>query len=180
VHIDPKTHVITPAQYLPSPNKNERPADSAIDLIVIHNISLPPGQFGTHNVQKFFLNQLDVRVHPYFEKIQSLCVSSHLLIERKGELTQFVPFNERAWHAGESVYQGRTDCNDFSIGIELEGTDTEAYTQQQYDKLKQVLTCLLAHYPSLSAERIVGHCDIAPERKTDPGSAFDWGQISIL
>lgn len=179
MYIDSNTHLIGSAEYLPSPNKNERPAECSIDLIVIHNISLPPGQYGTHHVQKFFLNQLDVSVHPYFEKIQSLRVSSHLFIDRKGELTQFVPFNERAWHAGESVYQGRTGCNDFSIGIELEGTDTEVYTQQQYDQLNQVLTCLLAHYPSLSADRIVGHCDIAPERKTDPGCAFDWDQIDI-
>jgi len=179
VHIDPITHVIKQAEYLPSPNKNQRPDEALIDLIVIHNISLPPGQYGGGYVQKFFLNQLDTRSHPYFESIESLCVSSHLLIERDGELTQFVPFNERAWHAGESIYQQRTACNDFSIGIELEGTDSEAYTTQQYDKLNQVLACLIAHYPSLRADKIVGHNDISPGRKTDPGHAFEWSRIKV-
>ena len=178
MRIDPNTHQIVGVNYIPSPNYDERPANSSIDLIVIHNISLPPGEFGQGYVQKFFLNKLDEKAHPYFSKIKELKVSSHLYIERDGKLTQFVPFNKRAWHAGESNYKGKCACNDFSIGIELEGTDDQSYTDEQYQVLNAVVMSLQMIYPSLYENNIVGHCDIAPNRKTDPGPAFDWARLS--
>lgn len=144
---------------------------------MVHNISLPPGEFGSGYVHQLFTNTLDVTSHSYFESLAGLRVSSHLLIERDGGLTQFVPFNKRAWHAGESCYQGRHACNDFSIGIELEGTDECEFTPQQYQILRHLVECLLTSYPSLSRQAIVGHSDIAPGRKTDPGPNFDWQQI---
>lgn len=163
------------ASWQPSPNFNERPAGADdISLVVIHNISLPPNEFGTGRVQEFFCNQLDSRLHPYFVEINDLKVSSHLFIERTGKITQFVRFNDRAWHAGKSCYQHRDNCNDFSIGIELEGTDSLAYTQQQYRALDVTLKALFQRYPLLNATRITGHEHIAPGRKTDPGNAFDW------
>lgn len=162
------------AHWCPSPNFNDRPDASDISLIVIHNISLPPGQFGTGCVADFFQNQLDVAQHEYFETIADLKVSSHLLIDREGQVTQFVKFDDRAWHAGASVYQGREQCNNFAIGIELEGTDDVPYTDQQYRALVKCCQTLIATYPQLSGDTITGHCDIAPGRKTDPGDAFDW------
>jgi AmpD protein len=156
----------------PSPNFNERPTDSEISLLVIHNISLPPGQFGTPFVADLFLNQLDLQADPWFkENLQGLTVSAHFVIDRAGHITQFVSCDARAWHAGVSQHAGREQCNDFSIGIELEGTDTLAYTAAQYTALAALTECLRARYP-LNAVR--GHCDIAPGRKTDPGPAFDW------
>ncbi|PCK08172.1 MAG: 1,6-anhydro-N-acetylmuramyl-L-alanine amidase AmpD [Alteromonadaceae bacterium] len=157
-----------------SPNYNERPPGLEIDLLVIHNISLPPGQFGGGYVQSFFANTLDSSIHPFFSEIQNLEVSSHCLIERDGSVFQFVPFDKRAWHAGRSCHQGRENCNDFSVGIELEGTDTDAYTVDQYLQLALVTRSLMSAYPEITAERIVGHSDIAPGRKTDPGESFDW------
>lgn len=155
-----------------SPNFNERPAHDDISLLVIHNISLPPGQFGTPYVADLFLNQLDLSTDPWFEKhLRHLTVSAHFFIDRTGHIIQFVSCDSRAWHAGVSSHQGREQCNDFSLGIELEGTDTLAYTQAQYDALCALTTCLRDRYP-LTAVR--GHCDIAPTRKTDPGVAFDW------
>ena len=177
MRIDPNTHLIAGVNYTPSPNADERPIECEIDLIVIHNISLPPGKFGQGHVHELFTNQLDSSVHPYFEEIKDLCVSSHLLIERSGKLTQFVPFNRRAWHAGQSNFQGRECCNDFSIGIELEGTDDIEYTDAQYRVLAAVITSLQMTYPTLSSQNIVGHCDIAPGRKTDPGEVFDWQRL---
>ncbi|WP_232522318.1 1,6-anhydro-N-acetylmuramyl-L-alanine amidase AmpD [Marinimicrobium alkaliphilum] len=168
------------ARLCPSPNCNDRPAGVAIDLLVVHNISLPPGQFGTGCVQRFFCNQLPPDEHPYFVEIAALKVSAHLLIERTGALTQFVPFERRAWHAGQSRYRGRENCNDFSIGVELEGTDEQPYTEAQYQQLSAVARTLMRHYPGLSADRITGHADIAPGRKTDPGSAFDWSYFRQL
>lgn len=167
------------AHWCPSPNFNERPNVSDISLIVIHNISLPPGQFGTGCIADFFQNQLDVTRHEYFEEIADLKVSSHLLIDRQGQVTQFVNFDDRAWHAGMSEYQGREQCNDFSIGIELEGTDEEPFTDLQYDALISCCEALIATYPKLSAQRICGHSDIAPGRKTDPGPAFDWPRLRM-
>ena len=156
----------------PSPNFNERPTDSDISLLVIHNISLPPGQFGTPFVADLFLNQLDLQADLWFkENLQGLTVSAHFVIDRAGHITQFVSCDARAWHAGVSQHAGREQCNDFSIGIELEGTDTLAYTAAQYTALAALTECLRARYP-LNAVR--GHCDIAPGRKTDPGPAFDW------
>ncbi len=175
-----ESHWLEGAVLLPSPNCGERPAGASIDLLVLHNISLPPGQYGGGHIQAFFQNRLDVTAHAYFAEIADLQVSAHLLIERDGTLVQFVPFNRRAWHAGQSCFEGRSDCNDFSIGIELEGCDDEPYTDRQYQVLVAVSRCLLEAYPELSVERIVGHCDIAPVRKTDPGPSFDWGRLRRL
>ena len=159
---------------LQSPNYDQRPTGEPISLLVIHNISLPPGQFGTGHIENFFCNQLDIDADPCFTSIADLQVSAHLLINRLGDITQFVSFENRAWHAGYSSFQGRDNCNNFSIGIELEGTDTIPYTDDQYDSLSRVTQLLMSTYPRLTAERIAGHCDIAPTRKTDPGPAFNW------
>lgn len=161
-------------RHLPSPNCNARPTGVAIDLLVIHNISLPPGEFGSPFVEQLFCNTLDCASHPWFERLVGLRVSAHLLIDRQGAVTQFVPFDCRAWHAGASRHGDRDNCNDFSIGIELEGTDELPYTDAQYTCLVDVTRTLLREYPGLGRERIVGHSDIAPGRKTDPGAAFDW------
>ena len=162
----------------PSPNFNARPTHSDISLLVIHNISLPPGQFGTPYVADLFLNQLDLQADPWFkENLRGLTVSAHFVIDRTGHITQFVSCDARAWHAGVSQHAGREQCNDFSIGIELEGTDTLAYTEAQYNALAALTQCLRARYP-LTAVR--GHCDIAPGRKTDPGPAFDWARYAQL
>ena len=158
----------------PSPNFNQRPENTDISLLVIHNISLPPGEFGGGHVQQFFQNRLDASLHPYFATIAELKVSAHLFIERDGKVTQFVPFDARAWHAGSSSFDGVADCNNFSIGIELEGVDDQAYSDAQYQALEKVSRQLLLTYPKLTPERITGHVDIAPGRKTDPGPAFDW------
>jgi N-acetyl-anhydromuramoyl-L-alanine amidase len=165
---------LTDVAQCPSPNVNQRPLGQDISLLVIHNISLPPGEFGTGCVAAFFCNQLDASLHPYFATIAPLTVSAHLLIDRMGNITQFASFLARAWHAGESAFNGIANCNDYSIGIELEGCDNIAYTDAQYAALANVTRQLLAAYPKITAARIVGHCDIAPARKTDPGAAFDW------
>ncbi|MCR9105892.1 MAG: 1,6-anhydro-N-acetylmuramyl-L-alanine amidase AmpD [Gammaproteobacteria bacterium] len=159
-----------------SPNREPRPAHCRPELLVIHNISLPPGCYQGSCVEQLFTNCLDWEAHPYFGQIRGLKVSAHLLIRRTGELIQFVSFDERAWHAGQSSYGGRTNCNDFSIGIELEGCDDEPYDSVQYEVLAGVTRALLAAYPGLGAHAIVGHSDIAPGRKTDPGKAFDWAR----
>lgn len=169
-------HQLAEAHYLPSPNCDERPAGCEIDLLIIHNISLPPGEFGTGCVQRLFCNELDFSSHPYFNDLRELRVSAHLLIQRDGALVQFVPFHKRAWHAGESSFSGRQVCNDFSIGIELEGTDEMAFTDRQYGVLTGVTRQLLKTYSGLNPERIVGHSDVAPGRKTDPGPCFDWSR----
>jgi len=161
----------------PSPNCDDRPAGVAIDLLVVHGISLPPGEFGTPFVEAFFCNHLDRNAHPYFAEIAEARVSAHLFIQRSGALTQFVPFNRRAWHAGESAYCGRAQCNDFSVGIELEGADDVSYEGAQYGRLIEVARLLMDTWPGLSPQRIVGHCDIAPGRKTDPGPGFDWARV---
>jgi len=161
------------ARQIPSPNFNQRPENTEIQLIVVHNISLPPSQFGGGYIEQFFQNQLDWSVHPYFQTIQGMQVSTHLLILRSGEVLQFVNFNERAWHAGRSTYLAKKECNDYSIGIELEGSDDLPFEQAQYDALVQVTACLQAHYPKIQ-QHIAGHSDIAPGRKTDPGLHFNW------
>jgi AmpD protein len=158
----------------PSPNFNQRPVGAEISLLVIHTISLPPGEFGGGYVPLFFRNQLDVNAHPYFASIANLRVSAHLFIARDGQVTQFVSFENRAWHAGVSSFEGVSNCNDFSIGIELEGTDDILYTDSQYQSLQKVTRQLLVTYPTLTPARITGHEQIAPGRKTDPGPAFDW------
>ena len=155
----------------PSPNFNERPDPNDISLLVIHNISLPPGQFGTPFICDLFLNRIDLGANPWFTCLEGLKVSAHFLIDRQGLVTQFVSCDARAWHAGVSSFEGRDQCNDFSIGVELEGTDTLPYTDVQYLSLRRLTACLRANYP-LRAVR--GHCDIAPGRKTDPGAAFEW------
>ena len=167
-------HWLQPCRHCPSPNQSARPTDQKIDLLVIHNISLPPGEFGTGCVDQLFCNALDPARHPSFGELAELRVSAHLLIDRQGEVTQFVAFNRKAWHAGASVFQGRENCNDFSIGIELEGTDDQAYTTIQYETLMVLTRLLMQEYPLISSGQIVGHSDIAPGRKTDPGPSFDW------
>ena len=168
------------AEPCPSPNANERPPGQPVNLLVIHNISLPPGEFGTGAVKAFFTNQLDSTTHPYFQTIAELKVSAHVFIARTGHLTQFVPFDCRAWHAGVSSFQGIANCNDYSIGIELEGCDNIAYTDAQYEALSTVTRQILARYPQITPDRIVGHSQIAPGRKTDPGDAFDWERFHQL
>lgn len=169
-------NILKGARLLESPNQSERTAGTEIDLLVIHNISLPPGEYGNTCIDQLFCNQLDSQAHPFFKEIAGLKVSSHLLIDRLGGVTQYVPFDRKAWHAGESVYCDRPACNDFSIGIELEGSDFEAFTESQYQALSQVTNLLLKLYPCLNLDRIVGHSDIAPGRKTDPGPFFDWAK----
>ena len=165
---------LTDARHRVSPNFNQRPHNTAVDLIVVHNISLPPGQFNNGYIEDFFCNKLDAKQHGYFESICQLQVSAHCLIKRSGEIVQFVNFNERAWHAGASIFNGRENCNDYSIGIELEGTDTLPYTPNQYSQLQRLSQALMQHYPQITPERITGHNTIAPERKTDPGASFNW------
>ena len=169
-------HRFVHANRCDSPNHDDRPDPEDISLIVIHNISLPPGEYGGEQIIQFFCNQLDHKEHPFFETIKELKVASHILIDRDGDMSQFVPFNKRAWHAGESEYKGQKNCNDFSIGIELEGTDNEDYTEEQYQQLIHVTKELMKAYPRLSIDRIVGHSEIAPGRKTDPGESFNWGR----
>ncbi|MCX7096650.1 MAG: 1,6-anhydro-N-acetylmuramyl-L-alanine amidase AmpD [Methylococcales bacterium] len=170
-------HWLSGITRIPSPNFDERPDPEDISLLVIHCISLPPGEFGNNYIDQLFCNQLKPEDHPYFEEIHQLRVSAHLLIKRDGQCVQYVAFDKRAWHAGKSLYQGRERCNDFSIGIELEGTETIAYTDAQYSQLAQVIDTLLKTYPKLSKHTITGHSDIAPDRKTDPGASFDWDRI---
>lgn len=158
----------------PSPNHDARPNAADVSLLVIHNISLPPGEFGGSYIDDFFLNRLNTSAHPYFAQLADLRVSAHCLIRRDGEVIQYVPLNKRAWHAGQSCFDGRDACNDFSIGIELEGTDTLPFTDAQYRQLVALTRQIMTHYPLIRQDRIRGHSDIAPERKTDPGPAFDW------
>jgi AmpD protein len=176
MQMDPRSGWCQGVRHCPSPNFNERP-QGEVSLLVIHNISLPPGQFGTGKVQEFFQNRLIVDEHPYFAEIASLRVSAHFLIERDGAITQFVSCNERAWHAGQSCFAGRENCNDFSLGIELEGTDEQPFSDAQYAALVGLTAELQRVYPALTLERICGHSDIAPTRKTDPGPAFDWSRL---
>jgi AmpD protein len=162
-------------RYIASPNRDSRPDNTEISLVVIHNISLPPRQYGGDGVIELFINRLDAAAHPYYREIHTLRVSAHFFIRRDGELIQFVPCNERAWHAGASSWQGRDRCNDFSIGIELEGSDDDAFEPAQYATLNHLLAALKQAYPITA---ITGHSDIAPGRKTDPGPYFDWSQIT--
>ena len=170
-----KHHWLTNITHVSSPNFNNRPVENDIKLIVIHCISLPPNKFSGDYIEDLFCNRLNPNVHPYFETIHTLKVSAHLLIRRNGACVQFVPFNKRAWHAGVSCFQGRENCNDFSIGIELEGSETIAYRKEQYETLNKIISSLQKMYPSIT--NIVGHSDIAPERKTDPGESFDWDKL---
>jgi AmpD protein len=174
LQVDLQSGLMLNARHVLSPNCDARPAGVEADLIVVHGISLPPGEFGGPWIERFFTNLLPLDMHPYFEEIGDLKVSSHLLVGRDGALTQFVRFADRAWHAGQSYYSGREACNDFSIGVELEGADTIPYEAAQYDALAEIVAALCDAYPRLSPDRVVGHSDISPGRKTDPGPAFDW------
>ena len=174
LQLNPHTGLLSHIRYLSSPNFDARPMGTQINLLVIHGISLPAGKFGASYIEALFCNHLDCAAHHSFADLENVHVSSHLFIDRAGVLTQFVPFTQRAWHAGLSQFGEQMNCNDFSIGIELEGTDTIPYTALQYKTLAEVTQVLLAHYPQITRERIVGHSDIAPGRKTDPGPAFDW------
>lgn len=165
------------ARQIPSPNRDQRPADTAITLVVVHGISLPPGEFGGDAIEQFFTNQLDPQAHPYYADIAALKVSAHFLVRRDGALVQFASCGERAWHAGASAWGGRESCNDYSIGIELEGTDDVPYAPAQYGTLARLSKALRRRYPITD---IVRHSDIAPGRKTDPGPAFDWHQLRRL
>jgi AmpD protein len=167
-------HRLNDSAFVESPNQSARPDGVEIDLLVIHNISLPPGKFGSSCIAELFCNTLDCSSHPYFEQLRELKVSAHVLIARNGMITQFVPFDRKAWHAGQSCFQGRKNCNEFSIGIELEGTDFEAFDDRQYEALSALTGRLMQAYHGLTVERIVGHSDIAPGRKTDPGPYFNW------
>lgn len=168
------------ARRVESPNCDDRPPGVAPCLIVVHGISLPPGEFGGPWIDALFTNQLPPDAHPYFAGVAVLRVSAHALVRRDGEIVQYVPFHRRAWHAGKSRWQGREDCNDYSIGIELEGTDASAYEPSQYSVLARLIARLCRGYPGLSPERVVGHSDVAPGRKSDPGIAFDWPLLRTL
>ena len=167
---------VSGARHVRSPNCDQRPTDMAVELVVIHGISLPPGEFGGGAIEQLFTNVLDPAAHPAYADIAALRVSAHLLIKRTGELIQFVSLDERAWHAGVSTWCDRQRCNDFSIGIELEGTDATPFTDAQYDRLAEILPLLHARFPIAA---VVGHSDIAPGRKTDPGPLFDWRRIGL-
>ncbi len=172
--ISPGEGLIRPARQCPSPNQDERPAGCEPELLVLHGISLPPGRFGGPHIERLFTNSLDPDEHPYFREIHELRVSAHLLLRRDGSLVQFVPFARRAWHAGRSAFRGRDCCNDYSIGVELEGEDETPYSDAQYAVLPAVIRALFRAYPGLGPRLIAGHCDVAPGRKQDPGPAFDW------
>ena len=171
---------LVPAHRVVSPNCDERPAGCAVDLLVVHGISLPPREFGGRWIDALFTNTLDPRAHPYFHEIHDKRVSAHVLIGRDGFVTQYVPFDRRAWHAGASAFEGRTACNDFSIGIELEGSDDDPYEEAQYEQLADIARTLMRRYPGITRAHIVGHSDIAPGRKTDPGPHFDWNRLYTL
>jgi AmpD protein len=177
VIVDGATGWIVGVRRVFSPNHDERPAGMELSLIVVHGISLPPGQFGNGWIDRFFCNDLPAGVHPFFSTIQHMTVSAHVLIARDGTLTQYVPFDRRAWHAGRSEHCGRMGCNDFSVGIELEGTDELPYEPVQYRALGELIAALRRAYPRLRDADVVGHSDIAPGRKTDPGPAFDWALL---
>jgi len=175
--VDKATGLLEEAVRRDSPNFDARPDGAGPSMIVVHGISLPPGEFGGPEIEALFTNQLDWDAHPYFGEIRGLEVSTHLLIRRDGTVVQFVPFTQRAWHAGESCFRGQHRCNDFSIGIELEGEDETPYDDRQYTVLQGVIAALCVAYPNISPREVAGHCDIAPGRKSDPGPAFDWFRL---
>lgn len=178
--VDPATGLIAGARFVPSPNCDERPAGCSPELVVVHGISLPPGEFGGPWIERLFTNSLPLFTYPYFATLQDARVSAHALVRRDGSVVQFVPTNHRAWHAGESTWRGRSCCNDFSIGIELEGADSVPYEDVQYAVLARLVTGLAEAYPGLQPDALTGHADIAPARKTDPGPAFDWPRLWAL
>jgi N-acetyl-anhydromuramoyl-L-alanine amidase len=178
--IDSATGLLTGVRQVLSPHCDARPAGTVAELLVVHGISLPPGEFGGPWIDRLFTGTLPPEAHPFFRELAAARLSAHALVRRDGAIVQYVPFGERAWHAGASQYRGRSTCNDFSVGVELEGTDDTPYTEAQYQQLAALAAALLAAYASLSAEHIVGHSDIAPGRKTDPGAAFDWPRFRAL
>jgi N-acetyl-anhydromuramoyl-L-alanine amidase len=180
VKIDRATGLLAGARQVLSPHFDARPAAVLPELLVVHGISLPPGEFGGPWIDRLFTGTLPADAHPYFREIAAQRVSAHALIRRDGQIVQYVSFGERAWHAGQSAYRGRTACNDFSIGVELEGTDDTPYTDAQYQALAALSAALLTAYPSLSAQAIAGHSDVSPGRKTDPGPSFDWARFRGL
>lgn len=180
MRVNDSTGLISGIPFEPSPNCDARPAGAEPELIVIHAISLPPGEFGGNCIDDLFCNRLDADAHPYFAEMADLRVSAHVLIGRDGGLRQFVPFHMRAWHAGDSVYCGREACNDFSVGIELEGSDDQLFESVQYERLAELIVALERMYAGIDRERLVGHSDIAPGRKTDPGPLFDWKHLNEL
>ena len=167
-------------RYIPSPNCDPRPDGMAPEVLIIHSISLPPGEFGGPGIEQLFCNRLDPQEHPYYQEIKDLQVSAHLLIRRGGEVIQFVPLHLRAWHAGQSGCEGRTRVNDFSIGIELEGTEDQPFESAQYQTLADLTRAIMQIYPAITPERVYGHADIAPGRKADPGPFFDWQRYRTM
>jgi AmpD protein len=180
LRVDAVTGRLSGARQVDSPNFDERPAGQPPELIVVHGISLPPGEYGGPWIDALLTNTLPPAAHPYFEGIAGLRVSAHALVRRDGAVVQYVPFHLRAWHAGESRWRGRERCNDFSVGIEVEGTDATAYERVQYAALARVIAALCRAYPTLDPQRVVGHSDVAPGRKSDPGIAFDWPMLRTL
>ncbi|MHB1951087.1 MAG: 1,6-anhydro-N-acetylmuramyl-L-alanine amidase AmpD [Acidiferrobacteraceae bacterium] len=180
IRLNSSTGLLEGIRYVPSPNCDDRPPETVIDTLVIHSISLPPGCFGGGDIEALFCNHLDPGAHPYYQNLAGLKVSAHLLVRRDGAMIQFVPLHRRAWHAGRSSYRGRTRVNDFSIGIELEGVDDRPYEDVQYVQLSLVSALMMASFPSMTPDRIVGHSDIAPDRKTDPGASFDWSRYRSM
>jgi AmpD protein len=178
--IDTQSGLLEQARYVASPNHDERPPGCAPELIIVHGISLPPDHYGGPWIDRLFMNALPSDAHPYFATVAHLKVSSHVLVRRDGELVQYVPFHLRAWHAGASNYCGRERCNDFSIGVELEGSDEVPYEPIQYRQLTEIIVALCKAYPSLSPECIAGHSQVAPGRKSDPGQAFDWTRLRAM
>jgi N-acetyl-anhydromuramoyl-L-alanine amidase len=174
MQVDSVTGLLQGARFQPSPNCDPRPPSAVIEVLIIHSISLPPGEYGGPGIEQFFCNSLDPSAHPYYREIQELRVSAHLLIRRSGEIIQYVPFHYRAWHAGQSWCEGRGCVNDFSIGIELEGAEVGPFEDIQYIALRDCTWAIMRAYPEVSSDRIYGHSDIAPGRKTDPGPHFDW------
>lgn len=171
---DSVTGLIEGIPFEPSPNFDERPLGAVPEVLVVHAISLPPGQFGIGDVERFFCNRLDCTTHTFYQEIDGLRVSAHLFIRRDGSMVQFVPLTKRAWHAGESECEGRTDVNSFSIGIELEGCDELPFEDEQYETLSRLVQLLYREFPEINGDRVYAHSDIAPGRKTDPGPHFDW------
>lgn len=178
--VDPHSGLVQGVRYRPSPNCDDRPSGSTVDLVVVHGISLPPGEFGGPWIDRLFTNRLDPHAHPYFGEIHGLRVSSHLLVRRDGTAVQFVPLHRRAWHAGLSSYRGREQCNDYSVGIEVEGTDALPYEPVQYETLARLLQAIMERFPAVTPARVVGHADVSPGRKSDPGPAFDWKLLAGL
>ena len=180
ITLDSNKQWLSDVRQVPSPNCDDRPANSEVDMVIIHGISLPPREYGGPHIDQLFTNTLNPKEHPYFAEIVALRVSSHVLVNRQGEITQYVPFDSRAWHAGESAFEGRGCCNDFSIGIELEGCDDEDYAPLQYEIAASLVKLLMIYFKGINKQRVVGHCHVAPGRKTDPGAAFNWDYFYSL